>query len=79
MRDFKKFMEENRDKLYKIAYANCKHDAEGHCLVADLSKSASQRRSVIGKQVVCENDPRVQAQSAQHDWLTLTALRMIHG
>ena len=32
MRDFKKFMEENRDKLYKIAYANCKHDAEGHCL-----------------------------------------------
>ena len=29
MRDFKKFMEENRDKLYKIAYANCKHDAEG--------------------------------------------------
>ena len=32
MRDFKKFMEENREKAYKIAYANCKHDAEGHCI-----------------------------------------------
>ena len=32
MRDFKAFMERNREKVYAVAHANCKHDAAGHCL-----------------------------------------------
>ena len=34
MRDFKRFMEENRTKLYEMAEANSKHDAQGHCVLS---------------------------------------------
>ena len=39
---------------------------------ADLSKKQAQRAQLIGKQVVCENDPRTRAM-ATCDWLSLTA------
>ena len=32
MRDFQKFLEKNRRKMYEMAYANCKHDENGHCI-----------------------------------------------
>lgn len=34
MRDFKKFMEQNRAKLYALADTNSEHDAQGHCLLS---------------------------------------------
>ena len=39
---------------------------------ADLSKKQAPRAQLIGKQVVCENDPRTRA-TAKCDWLSLTA------
>ena len=32
MRDFQKFIEKNRHAMYAVAYGNCKHDEEGHCI-----------------------------------------------
>ena len=32
MRDFQKFIEKNRREMYAVAYGNCKHDEEGHCI-----------------------------------------------
>ncbi len=33
MRDFNDFMEKHRQEMYEVAYKNCKHDEEGHCLL----------------------------------------------
>lgn len=33
MRDFNSFMEKHRQEMYDVAYKNCKHDEEGHCLL----------------------------------------------
>ena len=32
MRDFQKFKEKHRREMYAVAYDNCKHDAQGHCI-----------------------------------------------
>lgn len=40
---------------------------------AEPSKKQARRAQLIGKRLVCENVPRVQAQSARHDWQALTA------
>ncbi len=32
MRDFREFIEKNRHAMYAVAYGNCKHDEEGHCI-----------------------------------------------
>ena len=45
---------------------------------ADLSKKQAPRAQLIGKQVVCENDPRTRA-TAKCDWLSLTAPRRDGG
>lgn len=34
MVDFEKFLKENHDKIWRIAYANSKHDKDGHCLLS---------------------------------------------
>ena len=33
---------------------------------------------MIGQRLVCENVPSMQARSAPHDWLTLTAIDTAH-
>ena len=48
------------------------------CLLAEPSKSQVRRTQVIGQRLVCENVPRMQARSAPHDWLTLTAIDTAH-
>lgn len=32
MRDFQEFIEKNRHAMYAVAYGNCKHDEEWHCI-----------------------------------------------
>ena len=48
------------------------------CLLAEPSKSQVRRTQAIGQRLVCENVPRMQARSASHDWLTLTAIEPAH-
>ena len=48
------------------------------CLLAEPSKSQVRRTQAIGQRLVCENVPRMQARSAPHDWLTLTAIDTAH-
>lgn len=33
MRDFQKFIKKNRREMYAVAYGNCQHDEEGHCII----------------------------------------------
>ena len=33
MRDFQKFIKKNRREMYAVAYGNCQHDEEGHCIL----------------------------------------------
>ena len=48
------------------------------CLLAEPSKSQVRRTQAIGQRLVCENVPRMQARSALHDRLTLTAIDTAH-
>ena len=48
------------------------------CLLAEPFKSQVRRTQAIGQRFVCENVPRMQARSASHDWLTLTAIDTAH-
>jgi hypothetical protein len=34
VKNFAEWMEKNREKSYAIAYANSKHDKDGHCLLS---------------------------------------------